>query len=76
MSNDITEMQRMMIDAVDHNVEVTIVNGYRPCVGKCEEYVQPLDNEPEVAAIIIKTEDYDGLIMLIEDEIESIKLLD
>lgn len=72
----ISDMQRKMMDAVGHRVEVRIVGGYRPCIGKCIDFIQPLDNDPEVASIDIDTGIPTSVTELIEDEIESIIILD
>lgn len=74
--NAISPIHRQMMDAVGHEVEVRIVGGYRPCVGKCINYTQPLDNEPEIASIDIQVPRYTSITELIEDEIESITIKD
>lgn len=71
-----TELQKQMVAAEGHNVEIAIVGGYKLCVGKCVAFTQPLDNVPEVASIAIQVEGYDGLYEIIEDEIETIKIID
>lgn len=71
-----TEMQRIMASAVGHNVEIHIIGGFKPCIGKCVGFTQPLDNEPEVASIVIDTGMRTSLTEIIEDEIESIKISD
>lgn len=74
--NEISVIHRQMIDAVGHRVEIRIVGGYRLCVGKCINYTQPLDNDPEVASIDIQVPGYSSITELTEDEIESITIKD
>ena len=74
--NNISAIHRQMIDAVGREVEVRIAGGYRPCVGKCINYTQPLDNDPEVASIDIQVPGYSSITELTEDEIESITIKD
>ena len=69
-------MQREMEAAFGHKVEIHIVGGYKPCIGKCVGFTPPLDNDPEVASIDIDTGMRFSVTELIEDEIESIKILD
>ena len=76
MTNNLSEMQKKMRSAVGHKVENHIVSGYRPCIGRCINYTQPLDNDPEVASIDIDTGIPTSVTELIEDEIESITILD
>lgn len=71
-----TAMQQKMEAAFGHKVEIRIVGGYRPCVGKCVGFTPPLDNDPEVASIDIDTGIPTSVTELIEDEIESITILD
>ncbi len=72
----ITEMQKQMINSVGHNVEVEVFipKGTKTIIGKCTNFTQPLDNEPEVAEMEIKTEYI--LYGIIENEIKSIKIID
>ncbi len=71
-----TEMQKQMAAAVGHKVEIHLANGYVPCVGTCTDFVQPEDNDPPVASILLKTPQYDGYTEIIEDEIVSIEIKD
>ncbi|MEG2050899.1 MAG: hypothetical protein RR012_01215 [Oscillospiraceae bacterium] len=71
-----TELQKQMSSAEGHNVEINVVGGYKPCIGKCTAFTQPLDNEPEVAAISVQVEGYNGLYEITEDEIETLKIID
>ncbi len=81
MANNLSEMQKKMHLAVGHEVEVRIVGGYKACVGRCINYTQPLDNDPEVASIDIAvpnrfSDTGRSVYEIIEDEIESITILD
>ena len=67
-----TEMQKLMSSAVGFDVEVHIVGGYKPCVGKCTGFTQPLDNEPEVATIDVKVDGMSSIYEITEEEIEKI----
>ena len=51
--NNISPMHRKMIDAFGHNVEAHLFGCDKPVIGKCINYTQPLDNDPEVASIDI-----------------------
>lgn len=73
---EITAMQRKMEAAFGHKVEIRIVGGYKSCVGKCVGFTPPMDNDPEVASIDIDTGIPTSVTELIEDEIESITILD
>ncbi len=76
---EITEMQLKMINAVGHRVEIRIIGGCKPFIGKCTGFTKPLDNEPEVAEITIRVPgisgQYNTLYGIIEDEIESITII-
>lgn len=76
MTGEISEMQKQMYAAVGHDVEIHIVGGYKTFTGKCINYMQPLDNEPEVASIDIDTGMVTSVTELLENEIDSIKILD
>lgn len=67
-----TEMQKLMSNAVGYDVEVHIVGGYKPCVGKCTGFTPPLDNEPEVATIDVKVDGMPSIYEITEEEIENI----
>lgn len=69
-----TEMQKLMANAVGFEVEVHIVGGFKPCIGKCTGYTPPQDNEPEVAAIEIKIDGMSSLYEITEEEIESLTI--
>lgn len=69
-----TEMQKMMCDAVGSEVEVHIVGGIKPFVGKCTGYTSPVDNDPEVATIDIKVNGLPSLYEITEEEIETITI--
>jgi hypothetical protein len=69
-----TEMQKLMASAVGFDVEVHIVGGFKPCIGKCTGYTQPLDNDPEVAAIEIKIDGLPSLYEITEDEIDTLTI--
>ena len=67
-----TEMQKLMFEAVGCEVEVHLVGGFKPCIGKCIGYTQPLDNEPEVAAIDLKVSGMSSIYEITEEEIETL----
>ena len=78
---EISPMHRKMIDAFGHNVEVRLYGGYKPVIGKCMNYTQPLDNDPEVASIDIAVpseyhEDGYRIVEVTEEEIESLTITD
>lgn len=78
---EISTMQQKMMGAVGHRVEIRLTGGYKPCIGQCIDFIQPLDNEPEVAAIGIAvpnrfTTTGRSVYEITEDEIESIAILD
>lgn len=70
-----TEMQRLMFETCWKKVRVTCTDGMI-LEGQNEGYTQPLDNEPEVAAICIKQEGRSGLIEITEPEIEKIEIIE
>ena len=73
----ISEMQKKMLEAVGHNVEIKIYGGYKLLKGKCRHFTQPLDNEPEVASIDIEVAGItSSLYEVTEDEIEELKVVD
>lgn len=49
-----TTLQKEMLNAVGHNVEVHAKSSGKLIYGVCINYTQPLDNDPEVAAIDVK----------------------
>ena len=57
-----------------HNVEVHAKSSGKLIYGVCINYTQPLDNDPEVAAIDVKVEGYDGIIEITEADIESLRV--
>lgn len=67
-----TEMQKLMVSAVGFDVEVHIVGGFKPCIGKCTGFTPPQDNDPEVAAIDIKVDGMSSLYEITEEEIETL----
>ena len=73
---EITEMQRKMYAACGHEVEVRLVGGYKPIVGKCVNFTKPLDNDPEVASFDIKVPGFSSIYEIIEDEIETLIIKD
>ncbi|MEG1108730.1 MAG: hypothetical protein RSA62_06830 [Oscillospiraceae bacterium] len=73
---EFSEKMLLMNSVVGKNVKVVIVGGFKVFVGKCIGFTQPLDNEPEVAAILVRAADTEALYDLEEDVIESIEVLD
>lgn len=74
---EISPIHRKMIDAFGHQVEVHLIGEQKPVVGKCINYTQPLDNDPEVASfdIAIPSAYHDSgyrIVEITEGEIESI----
>lgn len=69
-----TTLQKEMLNAVGHNVEVHAKNSSNLICGVCINYTQPLDNDPEVAAIDVKVEGYDGIIEITEADIEGLRV--
>ena len=78
---EISPIHRKMIDAFGHQVEVHLIGEQKPVVGKCINYTQPLDNDPEVASFDIavphKSEfsDY-HIVEITEKEIEELDIKD
>lgn len=71
-----TEMQRRMYHAESKNIRVLCTNG-KTIAGRCEQYTQPLDNEPEVASICIRQSGNNtSLTEVTEEEIETIEYID
>lgn len=73
---EISPIHHQMIAAFGHDVEVYVMDTDRPFVGKCVNYTQPLDNEPEIASIDIQVAGYSCLFELRENEIKSIIIKD
>ncbi len=76
-----TEMQKKMSAACGHEVELRLVAGYKPVIGKCINFTKPLDNEPEVASIDIAVpseyhENGRRIVEITEDEIETLTIKD
>lgn len=71
-ASKMTDMQKKMYEACGQDVELILVGGYKPLIGKCINYTQPLDNDPEVASIDIRVPGRTSLYEITEDEIESI----
>lgn len=61
-----------MASAVGFDVEVHLVGGFKPCIGKCTGYTPPLDNDPEVAAIEIKVQGMPSLYEIIESKMKRL----
>lgn len=73
----ISEMQKKMLEAVGHKVEIKIYGGYKLLKGKCKHFTQPMDNEPEVASIDIAVPGItSSLYEVTEDEIEELTITD
>lgn len=70
-----TTLQKEMLNAVGHSITVQLKNIDKTISGECIGYTQPLDNDPEVAAIQLKTLEYSSLIEITEHEIVSITVL-
>lgn len=68
-----TDMQKKMYSARGKNVKIVCVDGEK-IEGYCIDYIQPIDNEPEVAEIAIKKGER-GLIGITEPEIKEIEYL-
>lgn len=75
-SLETTEMQKKMYAACGHNVEIHIIESFKPFVGKCINFTSPLDNDPEVASVDIQVPGYSCIYEITEDEIETIIVLD
>lgn len=73
---EMTEMHKKMRAARGHEVELQLFGGFKPLVGKCVGYTQPLDNDPEVASIDIKVQDMPSIYEITENEIESLTIKD
>ncbi len=71
-----TEMQELMESAFGHEVEVYIYGGFKPFIGKCVGYTQPLDNDPEVAVIDVEIPGRSSLCGITEEEIEKLIIKD
>ena len=79
--NNISPMHRKMIDAFGHNVEAHLFGCDKPVIGKCINYTQPLDNDPEVASFDIAVpnpyaDTGRSLIEITEAEIETLIIKD
>lgn len=77
----ITEMQRKMNAACGHQVEVRLIGVEKPVAGKCINFTNPLDNDPEVASfdIAVPSEYHENgrrIVEITEGEIESITVKD
>lgn len=69
-----TTLQKEMLNAVGHNVEVHTKGTGKPVCGVCTNYTQPVDNDPEVAAIDVKVEGYEGIIEITEADIVMLRV--
>ena len=76
MKTIITEMQKAMMAAVGHEIEVELKPSGNVLKGRCTNYTQPLDNEPEVASIDIIIPGYSSIIGIDEEEIFRLSVLD
>lgn len=75
-TSDIEKLRKKMADAFGHEVEIVIVGGFKKLVGKCINYTQPLDNEPEIASIDIRVPGYSSIYEITEEEIEELTIKD
>ena len=78
---EITQMQRKMESAFGHNVEVHLFGCDKPVIGKCINFIKPLDNDPEVASFDIAVpnpyaDTGRSLIEITEAEIETLIIKD
>lgn len=72
---EITKMQEMMYDTFNKKIRVTCKDG-QILEGVNRNFTQPLDNEPEVAAMCIRQEGRSYLTEITEPEIEKIEIID
>lgn len=72
----ITDMQRKMEAAFGHRVTVLLKHGNKSFAGKCVCFTPSWDNDPEAASIDIDMGIPTSVTELMEDEIESITILD
>ena len=72
---EITKMQEMMMETSGKKIRVTCKDG-KTFEGINENFTQPLDNEPEVAAICIQEKGCSYLTELTEPEIEKIEVIE
>lgn len=72
---EITEIQKMMMETSGKTIRVTCKDG-KTFEGTNENFTQPLDNEPEVAAICIQKKGCSSLTELTEPEIEKIEVIE
>lgn len=70
-----TEMQRTMMETSGKTIRV-ICKGGKIFEGTNENFTQPLDNEPEVAAMCIQEKGCSYLTELTEPEIEKIEVIE
>lgn len=71
-----TEKQVTMYDACNCFVKLQLVGKKEPLFGKCIGYTNPLDNEPEMASIDIIVPGFSSIYEILENEIESITVID
>ena len=74
-THEITEMQEMMMQTCGKKVRVTCEDG-KIFEGINENFTQPMDNEPEVAAICIQEDGCSHLTELTEPEIKEIEVIE
>lgn len=77
----ITEMQRKMDAACGHQVEVRLIGVQKPVIGKCINFTQPLDNDPEIASFDIAVpnpyaDKGHSIVEITEEEIEELIIKD
>ena len=69
-----TEKELMMYRAQDRKVRVKCVDG-TIVEGVGDFFIQPLDNEPEIAEIEIRDLETGSIICILENEIQSIEVI-
>lgn len=72
---EITEIQEMMMETSGKKIRVICKDG-KAFEGINENFTQPLDNEPELAAICIQKKGCSSLTELTEPEIEKIEVIE
>ncbi len=71
-----TEKQVTMYNACDHFVKLQLVGKKEPFFGECIGYTNSLDNESKMAIMDIKAPGISSIYEILENEIESITILD
>ena len=64
-----------MCETRGKNVRVICTNG-KKFVGRCAIFTQALDNEPEIASIMLEIPNISSYIEIMQNEIKSIDILD